>query len=138
MLAGAGSTANQSASIAGSTAGQYANADATYQKAIMDNNKGSFLEQIGGSMASQAGGALSQGAGTAGAAALFSDIRLKTNIVKVSESNGYNIYTWDWIEGHDYGYNTGVIAQEVLEKNPSAVSMMDNGYYAVDYSALGV
>ena len=69
---------------------------------------------------------------------MMSDERLKTNIELQRVENGYNIYTWDWIEGHDYGYNEGVIAQEVLEVNPEAVVMMDNGYYAVDYSKLGV
>ena len=91
-------------------------------------------------------GMAGQGMGQAEGAELFSsapaaaasDKRLKKNIVKVGEQNGYNIYTWDWIEGFDGGYNRGVIAQEVLEIMPQAVSVMENGYYGVNYSMIGV
>ena len=67
-----------------------------------------------------------------------SDERLKTNIVLVGREAGHNIYTWDWIEGFDGGYDTGVLAQEVMDINPEAVSVMDNGYYGVDYDMIGI
>ena len=75
---------------------------------------------------------------TAGATlALASDKRLKKNIVPTGDKIGeFNEYTWDWIDGHDYGYNKGVLAQEVIERKPEAVTIMDNGYYGVRYDML--
>ena len=127
MLANAGQTANQSAQIAGNTATSIGSNDVSWQKAQMDNSGGVF-------------GAATGMLGNMGAAYLgtLSDKRLKTNIQLVGKENGFNIYTWDWIEGHDYGYNKGVIAQEVMETYPEAVIMTDEGYYAVDYNMIGV
>ena len=75
------------------------------------------------------------------AALAASDPALKTNIVKVDEENGFNIYTWDWNDiASDFGLNgssRGVMADEVLLKMPSAVGEL-NGYMAVDYSKIGV
>lgn len=71
----------------------------------------------------------------------FSDRRLKTNIVKVDEKNGFNWYTWTWNNDANklglYGNDQGVIAQEIKEIMPEAVSEQ-NGYLTVDYSRLGV
>ena len=130
MLAGAGSTANQTAQVAGSTATQIGATDASWQQAQMANSGGitGALLGVGGSAA----------AAYLGNTSVFSDSRLKTNIQLVGKENGFNIYTWDWIEGHDYGYNKGVIAQEVMETYPEAVIMTDEGYYAVDYNMIGV
>jgi hypothetical protein len=58
-----------------------------------------------------------------------SDIRLKTNVKKVGEMGGINIYTWDWKKG---GSGFGVIAQEV---NQEYVREKD-GYLQVNYSGL--
>ena len=69
-----------------------------------------------------------------------SDVELKTNIKKVGELEpGIGWYTWDWNdkakELHvDAEPTEGVLAQEVLEVKPDAVKVVDNGYYAVDYS----
>jgi hypothetical protein len=71
-----------------------------------------------------------------------SDKRLKTNIKKMGKlKSGLNIYQWDWKEGAekfgaDMNHTIGVIAQEAKELFPNAVIKMDNGYYAVNYSAL--
>jgi len=71
-----------------------------------------------------------------------SDKRLKKNITKMGTlKSGLNIYKWDWKEGAkelgaDMNHTIGVIAQEVKELFPKAVVKMDNGYYAVNYSAL--
>lgn len=71
-----------------------------------------------------------------------SDRRLKKNITKMGTlKSGLNIYKWDWKEGAkelgaDMNHTIGVIAQEVKELFPKAVVKMDNGYYAVNYSAL--
>jgi len=69
----------------------------------------------------------------------LSDVDLKTNIKKVGELEpGISWYTWDWNDkGKAIGAESepaeGVLAQEVLEVKPDAVSVKD-GYYAVDYS----
>ena len=50
------------------------------------------------------------------------------------------MYSWDWNElakglGIDAG-TIGVIAQEVMEYMPQAVSEHTDGYYVVDYDML--
>ncbi len=68
---------------------------------------------------------------------LPSDIRLKTGVEKVGVSdNGLAIYTFKYIGG-DAVYR-GVMAQDVLELYPDAVSVMPNGYMAVRYDMLGM
>ena len=71
--------------------------------------------------------------------ASMSDIRLKENVLKVDEVEpGVGWYTWDWNDtakamGVD-DQTEGVIAQELMEVDPGAVAMGDDGYYRVDYS----
>ena len=80
-------------------------------------------------------------ANIAGTVASFfpSDIRLKENVIKVDEIEpGVGWYTWDWNDtakamGVD-DQTEGVIAQELMEVDPGAVAMGDDGYYRVDYS----
>jgi hypothetical protein len=71
----------------------------------------------------------------------FSDIRLKKDIKRIGKSpSGYNVY--------EFRYNNklttdntlwrGVMAQEVMQVNPAAVSIASNGYYCVDYNLLDV
>jgi len=71
----------------------------------------------------------------------YSDVSLKTNIEPVGKlPNGINLYTWDWneegkrIAGDAPTY--GVIAQEVQEVAPEAVTRGDHGYLMVNYSKL--
>lgn len=79
-----------------------------------------------------------QAAGTV--ASLFrSDIRLKKDIKRVGKlPNGLNVYTWEWTEEAKPLVNKqptmGVIAQEVQEVLPEAVSTHADGYLMVDYS----
>jgi len=66
-----------------------------------------------------------------------SDIRLKTNIVKIDElKSGLNWYMWDWIESAKRFVGdqprSGVIAQEAVVLFPNAVFHKD-GYLNVDY-----
>jgi hypothetical protein len=145
FLAQAGSTAGQAASIAGQSAGQIGSLNQQYaeMQAAQDNAAmagiGSLAGTLGGAyMTGGASVAASQAKNGQQVTGLFSDKRLKTNIEFKEVVNGYNIYTWDWIEGFDGGYNEGVIAQEVLEINPDAVIMDESGYYKVNYSKLGV
>ena len=67
-----------------------------------------------------------------------SDQRLKDNIspiedplAKVLSISGN---TFDWNDkSNKSGHDVGVIAQEILEVLPEAVTTRDNGYLAVDY-----
>lgn len=62
---------------------------------------------------------------------LFSDRRLKRNIRKLgSRPDGLNVYEFDYVWGG--GKNIGLMAQEVINVYPHAVSMVD-GYFAVNY-----
>tara|TARA_R100000951_G_scaffold1557_6_gene3282 strand:- start:435 stop:1289 length:855 start_codon:yes stop_codon:yes gene_type:complete len=76
-------------------------------------------------------------AATASAPAAASDKRLKENIEKVGEKNGFNIYEFNYIETPDTRWR-GVMAQEVQDIMPDAVVEMPNGYLAVDYGKIGV
>ena len=76
-------------------------------------------------------------AGTAAsAAAQASDIRLKQDIVFSHEENGHKIYEFSYKSEPNVRYS-GVMAQEVLQINPSAV-FEENGYYKVNYDMLGI
>jgi hypothetical protein len=62
-----------------------------------------------------------------------SDMRLKSNIERVgTHPLGVGVYEYD-IDGHR---ERGVMAQEVLQVKPEAVTMRDDGFYMVDYGAL--
>ena len=73
---------------------------------------------------------MQMGGGKAGS--LFSDIRLKKNIKKIStRPDGLNIYEFDYIWGG--GRQVGLMAQEVQGLYPDAVSE-SGGYLMVNYS----
>lgn len=72
---------------------------------------------------------------------LKSDIRLKENVEFVGKHNDLNIYTWDWNEeaiaiGAGSQPTTGVLAQEVAQTHPDAISVDQHGWLLVDYSKL--
>jgi hypothetical protein len=65
----------------------------------------------------------------------FSDRRLKENINLVGNSNGLNVYEYNYTWSSEK--QKGVMAQELLEtKYSDAVSTHKSGYYMVDYSKL--
>ena len=70
-----------------------------------------------------------------------SDQRFKDNITPIEDplakvlSISGNTYTWNAESGKE-GNDVGVIAQEVLEVLPEAVTTRDNGYLAVDYQRI--
>jgi hypothetical protein len=66
-----------------------------------------------------------------------SDIRLKTGIEQVGvAANGLPLYNFRYLG--DQATYCGVMAQDVLERFPEAVSVMPNGYLAVRYGMLGL
>ncbi len=68
-----------------------------------------------------------------------SDIRLKENVMKIGDVQpGVGWYTWTWNDtakamGVD-APTEGVMAQELIKVDPSAVLIGEDGYYRVDYS----
>jgi hypothetical protein len=61
-----------------------------------------------------------------------SDIRLKSNIKKIGKYKQYNVYSYIKFGKPEIG----VMAQEVMLTNPTAVHAHPNGYWSVDYEAL--
>ena len=72
---------------------------------------------------------------------MFSDIRLKDDVNKIGEKNGYNLYEWKWNDKANelglYGKDTGVMYHEVAITNPEATKLVQ-GYGTVNYEMLGV
>jgi Chaperone of endosialidase len=67
----------------------------------------------------------------------FSDSRLKRDIAQIaSHPSGCGIYRFKYLWS-DITY-VGVIAQEVLQSTPKAVTRGPGGFLAVDYDALGM
>jgi len=106
---------------------QAQNAQNTYNQQIAQQNA-----NTGGLF--QLGGALLGGAGAAGGfGALFSDRRLKSNIVKVGDHPlGIGIYEYDIFGNRE----RGVMAQELMQVMPDAVHQHPSGYFMVDYGRL--
>jgi hypothetical protein len=66
-----------------------------------------------------------------------SDARLKRNVARTgTHPLGFGIYRFEYLWS-DISH-VGVIAQEVLEKAPHAVTAGPGGYLGVDYGALGI
>ena len=90
----------------------------------------------------QAGSTLLQGAQDAAAASTTgsaSDVRLKKDIQYLGKhEKGFGIYKWNWNDtAKAMGVNdrtTGVLAQELIEYMPEAVSVHSKGYLQVNYS----
>ena len=94
------------------------------------NQQRQFIGDIGAATLGAAGAA-------GGFGVLFgSDDRLKENIKHVGSERGYNLYHYNYI-GNPTRFK-GVMAQEVMIKNPEAVTVMENGYYGVYYDKLGL
>lgn len=79
------------------------------------------------------GSLLSAGA-QLGSAALLSDRRLKTNVVKLGElEDGLGVYEYDYIWGE---HAVGCMADEVAQLRPWALGPEVNGFATVDYGEL--
>ena len=107
------------------------------------NQSGGFGNSAGGSSGSgsSSGWSFDPGGAMTGMGGIMaaSDIRLKENIKHVEQVDGVNLYTWDWKDDAPVtsDMNYGVIAQDVVNSHPDAVSTGDHGYMMVDYSKLG-
>ncbi len=76
------------------------------------------------------------GLGRAGITA--SDIRLKADIEPMGQRNGHNWYSFRYVWEDPGTVHEGVMAQEVMQTRPDAVSTHPMGFYVVDYAALGL
>lgn len=99
---------------------------------ILPNNGGANSTNSSSGSSSQ-NGTFGNLLGLAGG--LFSDIRLKEDIIPIGEENGHAIYEFKY-KGKPERY-IGVMAQEVQKTNPEAVIKID-GYLAVNYDTIGV
>ena len=73
------------------------------------------------------------------AAATLSDARAKTNIVRLGRTkNGVSVYSWQWLPQFARVAKGapafGVLAQELMNYLPGAVTRGDDGLLRVDYS----
>lgn len=104
-------------------------ATALSQNAAMNNYnqqmgaRNALIGAIGGAAGSAAGGYM-----------MKSDRRLKRNIKLIGKIGKYNFYSYNykWSDKPE----VGVMAQEVIKINPSAVVTLPDGYMAVNYGAL--
>ena len=63
---------------------------------------------------------------------LFSDVRMKEDIEPIGTTySGTPIYRYRYKGGSPYQY--GVLAQEIMDSQPDAVTLESNGMYSVDY-----
>ena len=66
-----------------------------------------------------------------------SDLRLKTDITRTgTAAHGLPLYSFRYIGETDL--YEGVMAQDVLQAMPSAVSVAEDGYYRVNHEQLGI
>lgn len=67
---------------------------------------------------------------------LFSDVRLKENVVKINSYNNVNFYEYNYTFNKTQRF-VGVMAQEILQsKYSECVELDSTGYYKVDYTRL--
>jgi hypothetical protein len=70
--------------------------------------------------------------------AIFSDARLKKDIIEIGEKNGHKLYEFSYIpKVKKSGRFIGVMAQDVEKYMPEAVTEIE-GFKAVNYSMLGL
>jgi hypothetical protein len=79
------------------------------------------------------------GTATTAAAIYFSDARVKENIEPVGVlPTGDRLYAFNYVWEYPAQRRVGVMAQEVRERVPAAVSLGDDGILMVDYAKLGL
>ena len=65
-----------------------------------------------------------------------SDIRLKDNVRFLRRVGSYNFYSFSYLNNPTK--YVGVMAQEIINQNPEAITVDKNGNYLVNYSMLGI
>lgn len=141
----------------GYTQAEIADQLARYQYNMPESRLGTFLSGVysapAGSVqerpiySNQGQQGLSNLLGIAGTAAnvysAFSDIRTKENLNKIGYlPNGLDVYEFEYkdeFKNHPLagkGKFIGVLAQDAIKVNPSAVNIDDSGYMTVDYSKI--
>ena len=89
------------------------------------------------------GDVISSASITATAFNTSSDRRLKNNLqmqdadALLNKLSSLSAYSYDYVGQRDLGRRIGVIAQDMLPLFPEAVNVRPDGFYAVDYGALG-
>lgn len=124
-----GNSGAQAFDVAGAMRDQYSNQQAAA------NNRNSSMSSLFGLGGSMIGGPVGGFLGSA-VGGLFSDRRLKENIIPVGEENGFPIYKFNYINIPDKTY-IGVMAQDVESIMPEAVTESE-GYKKVDYDMIGL
>jgi|GEM_PF-6587431 len=96
-----------------------------------------YQNQLGQYQADQQRASANAGAlGSLGGAMLMkSDIRLKTDIVKVGENDGLNVYEYRYLWDKPGTVRRGYMAQEVMKKHPLAVWFTAK-WMSIDYNML--
>lgn len=136
---------NRLATISGfgqTASGQVANSGTNYANAGMEQYNGMGNAVTSANLANKANNSSMfntlLGAGAKlGAAYLSSDERLKENIEFVGIQNGHELFSFNYKAIPSKTY-IGVMAQKVLETNPEAVLKDSEGWYMVNYDALGL
>jgi hypothetical protein len=115
-------------------------AGAQYKQSMADYERGTPFENIMGNMSPLY--SMGSGRGQAGqmfmqsAPMVFSDRRLKENVELVGRDGPHEIFEFDYRDGS--GRFRGVMAQNVLEIDPEAVTEHSNGFLMVNYDKLGL
>ena len=142
-LAGASTAAYQGANNAGTSAGNTSSAAGQqFQQGL--SGAGQTFGTIAGTQANLYGQAMNAqgefyGAVLGAGAAYKSDRRLKMNIERVGqdERTMLPLYEFEYISDPGPTY-LGVMSDDVRKKFPEMVTVMPNGYDAVDYAGLGI
>ena len=115
----------------------YQQQNANYQ-ALMGGLFGMGSAAITGGMFGGAGAGAAAGARPPMHSGPGSDRRIKTDIEPMGQRNGHNWYRFRYVWEDPGTVHEGVMAQEVMETRPDAVSKHPIGFYVVDYAALGL
>ena len=118
------------------------NANSQYNQGLYNSQTAGNNAMIGG-LATIAGGMMGGPVGAAiGSQIAGSDPCIKENIAKVGEFNGMNIYAYEYKPEYrnkwGHGLKFGVMADEIENIYPDAVTVCEDGYRVVDYAKLGV
>jgi len=119
---------------AGNAAGRHAS-DAAGRAA--SNAASHAAGRAASSSASSAAGRAASSAASHATSRIPSDIRLKRDITEVARTDGgLRLYRYRYIGDHTF--YVGVMAQDVAEQVPAAVTQADDGFLQVDYGLLGL